>query len=57
VLVFLLDCLRFNKLLEILPSVWCNFSNLLNANNPAENKHRVLLAQQEEEDWSVAESQ
>jgi len=28
-LVFLLDCLRFSKLLEILPSVWCNFSNLL----------------------------
>jgi len=28
-LVFLLDCLRFNKLLEILPSVWCNFNNLL----------------------------
>jgi len=28
-LVFLLDCLRFNKLLEILPFVWCNFSNLL----------------------------
>jgi len=28
-LVFLLNCLRFSKLLEILPSVWCNFSNLL----------------------------
>jgi len=28
-LVFLLDCSRFSKLLEILPSVWCNFSNLL----------------------------
>jgi len=34
-LVFLLDCLHFNKLLESLPSVWCNFSNLLNASNPA----------------------
>jgi len=28
-LVFLLACLRFSKLLEILPSVWYNFSNLL----------------------------
>jgi len=28
-LVFLLDCLRFCKLPEILCSVWCNFSNLL----------------------------
>jgi len=27
-LVFL-DCLRFSKLLEILPSVWYNFNNLL----------------------------
>jgi len=26
-LIFLLNCLRFSKLLEILPSVWCNFSN------------------------------
>jgi len=34
-LVFLLDYLRFSKLLEILPSVWCNFNNLINANNPA----------------------
>jgi len=25
-LVFLLDCLRFNALLEILRSIWCNFS-------------------------------
>jgi len=28
-LVFLLDCLRFSELLEILSFVWCNFSNLL----------------------------
>jgi len=27
--------LAFSKLLEILPSVWCNFSNLLNISNPA----------------------
>jgi len=27
-LVFLLDYLHFSRLLEILPSVWCNFSNL-----------------------------
>jgi len=32
-LVFLLDCLRFSKLLEILLSVWCNFNNF--ASNPA----------------------
>jgi len=44
--VFLLDFLRFSKLLEILPSVWSNFSNLLKF-DPAiqlENKHRVPLA-------------
>jgi len=28
-LVFLLDYLRFSKLLEILRSVWCNFNYLL----------------------------
>jgi len=28
-LVFLLDCLRFSKLLEILSFVWYNFNNLL----------------------------
>jgi len=27
--VFILDCLRFSKLLEIRPSVWCNLNNLL----------------------------
>jgi len=27
--VFLLDFLRFSKLLEILPFVWSNFNNLL----------------------------
>jgi len=32
-LVFLLDCLRFSKLLKILSSVWYNFSNLLNTSN------------------------
>jgi len=45
-LVFLLDCLHFSKLLEILPSVWCNFSNLLKRKqeNQLENEHRVPLA-------------
>jgi len=40
-LVFLLDCLRFSKLQEILTSIWCNFSNLViyqNANNPVEKQ-------------------
>jgi len=41
-LVFLLDYLRFNKLLEKLPSGWCNFSNLLKRKQ--KNKHRVPQA-------------
>jgi len=31
-LVFLLDYLHFSKLLEILPSIWSNFNNLLKRN-------------------------
>jgi len=45
-LVFLLDCLRFSKLLEILPSIWCNFSNLFYASNPGKQVscvHKLYL--------------
>jgi len=43
-LVFLLDCLRFSKLLEILSSVWCNFSNLLKRKQSSRKASRVPLA-------------
>jgi len=37
IMLVFLDCLHFNKLLEILRSMWCNFSNLVTkylASNP-----------------------
>jgi len=44
-LVFLLDCLRFSKLLEILLFVWCNFNNLLKRKQfSRKSKYRVPQA-------------